>query len=837
MIDLRMAVSATALAAAGVLTSPVQAADAPAAATATSDGAVEAVIVTGTRTTGLKAADSPAPIEVVGADALKHVGQPDLIQGLAQNVPSFTAEALGGDTANLTLSARLRGVSPNDTLVLVDGKRRHTSGNLHVLSGPYQGSATADIGLIPVAGIDHVEVLLDGAAAQYGTDAIAGVVNIILKKNAHGATVSLTGGQYYKGDGETGAASFNGGFEVGDKGFINFTAEERYHNFSQRGGADKRVYNQDGTIYPGGNPNNIFYPALPGAPKVNHIVGDALSHVTNLLFNAGYDLDGGIQLYSFGSYSHRTAQAYENYRVPSKVIASPTLGVAGHYTDPGELIFAPYGFNPKEALTEDDYALTLGAKGETAGWAWDVSITFGEDQDQIYTLNSANRALFIDTHFTPTNFHDGEFISQQWTNNIDISRKFEIGLATPLNVAFGWEGRTDWYGIRAGEWASTYKEGSQSYPGFQSTDAGTHHRTNNSGYLDLSVSPVKAWSVDGAVRAEHYSDFGDTTVGKFTSRYDFSPEIAVRGTASTGFRAPTLAEEYYSATNVSPSAAVVQLPSNSAAAKLLGFPNLKPETSDNYSLGLVLHPLPKLSATLDVYDIKIKNRIVGTGTLFGLGGVNNAAAVLAAIAAHGNTLDPTVQYVGVSLFTNGINTETKGAEVTVNYASDFGDYGHVDWSVSGNYNDTTIKKINATPSQLLPQSLFDDIAKSDLTTASPKYKVAFGAYWSKGPWSANLRETIYGKTSDLVSPNGAAGSQQTVGVAAITDLEGTYAVTKSLKLSLGANNLFDKKPPNRLQNPAAHSIADGSNVYDAPIGISPYGINGGYYYARAVISF
>jgi iron complex outermembrane receptor protein len=265
-----------ALAAAGVLGSSADA-SAAAAAAATSDGAVEAVIVTGTRTTGLKAADSPAPIEVVGADALKHVGQPDLIQGLAQNVPSFTAEALGGDTANLTLSARLRGVSPNDTLVLVDGKRRHTSGNLHVLGGPYQGAATADLSLIPVASIDHVEVLLDGAAAQYGTDAIAGVVNIILKKNAHGATVSPTGGEYYKGDGETGAASFNGGFEVGDKGFINFTAEQRYHNFSQRGGADKRIYNQDGSINPGGSGGNAaFYPALPGAPKVNHIVGDAL---------------------------------------------------------------------------------------------------------------------------------------------------------------------------------------------------------------------------------------------------------------------------------------------------------------------------------------------------------------------------------------------------------------------------------------------------------------------------------------------------------------------------------------------------------------------------------
>jgi len=193
--------------------------------------------------------------------------------------------------------------------------------------------------------------------------------------------------------------------------------------------------------------------------------------------------------------------------------------------------------------------------------------------------------------------------------------------------------------------------------------------------------------------------------------------------------------------------------------------------------------------------------------------------------------------VGVSLFTNGINTETKGVEVTLNYASDFGEYGHVDWSVSGNYNDTKIKKIATPPVQVQPQSLFDLGAQSDLTTASPKYKIGFGAYWTKGPWSANLRETVYGKTSTLVSTNGATWYSETIGVTGITDLEGSYAVNKTLKLSLGANNLFDQKPPNRPQNPAAHKVYDGSNVYDAPVGFSPYGINGGYYYARAVISF
>ena len=829
MRNLMMGVSAVALASSLSTFTPVQA-SAAAAAAATD---VQAVIVTGTRTTGLKAADSAAPIEVVGADALKHVGQPDLIQGLAQNVPSFTAEAFGGDTANLTLSARLRGISPNDTLVLIDGKRRHSSANLHVLGGPYQGASTADIGLIPVASIDHVEVLLDGAAAQYGTDAIAGVVNVILKKNASGGAVSITGGEYFKGDGETAATSINAGFGLGDKGFVNLTAEQRYHGYSQRGGADKRVYKHDGTLL-AGTPS--LYPAgLPDAPRVNHIVGDAMSRTTNLLFNAGYDIDSNLSLYSFGSYSHRSAQAYENYRVPDRVRASPVLGVRGTYTTPGELIFAPKGFNPKEGLEEDDYAFTVGAKGDIGGWMWDLSSTYGTDQNQISTLNSANAALWIDTHFTPTNFHDGSFTTEQWTTNFDVTKTFEVGMAKPVTLALGADSRRDSYAITAGDAASIYKEGGQSYPGFQPGDAGEHNRTSYAGYVDLSVNPVDNWSVDGALRFEHFSDFGDTTVGKLTSRYDFSPAIGIRGTISTGFRAPTLAEEFYSATNVSPTAAVVQLPSNSSAAKLLGFENLKPEKSENYSFGLVAHPMPRLSVTLDTYKIKIKDRIVGTGTLFGLGGVNNSPAVLAAIAAHGNVLDPTVTYVGVSLFTNGVDTETSGVELTANYSSDFGAMGHVDWSVSGNYNTTKITKLAATPTQVLPQPLFSATAKSNLTTVSPKAKISFGAYWTLDKWSVNLRETVYGKASDLVTPNGGVPIEEKVPVAAITDLEVNYALTNQLKLALGANNLFDKTAP--LRPMGATGPLDGSNVWDAPLSMTPYGINGGYYYGRVTYSF
>ena len=831
--------SASALALASAVI-PSGVALAAAAAPATEATNVQAVIVTGTRTTGLKAADSPAPVEVIGSEALKHVGQPDLISGLAQNVPAFTAEAFANDTAALSLSARLRGVSPNDTLVLINGKRRHPSANLHVLGGPYQGASTADIGLIPVGAIDHVEVLLDGAAAQYGTDAIAGVVNIILKKNNSGGSASVTGGQYYEGDGQTAAASLNAGFDLNGRGYLNVTAEQRYHDYSQRGGADRRIYNIDGTLR-STVPQN--WTNLPGAPRVNKIIGDPTYRISTLMFNAGYELAPNAELYATGSYNHRSAQAFENYRRPHRVIASPVLGVTGSYTAPGELIFAPNGFSPKEGLEEDDYGLTVGVKGNLQGWDYDFSVTYGTDQNNISTLNSANASLFADTHFTPTNFHDGSFTTEQTTANFDISRGFEVGFAKPLVVAAGAESRRDTYEITPGDAGSVYKEGAQSYPGFQQTDAGKHTRENYAGYLDVNAYPIKAWNIDGAVRFEHFSDFGDTTVAKLTSRYDINEAVAVRGTISSGFRAPTLAEEYYSATNVSPAYAIVQLPSNSAAAKLIGFQNLKPEESDNYSFGLVLHPAPKLSVTLDVYDIKIKNRIVATGTIYGSSQDANgnflvvSQPVLNAVAAHGNVLDPTVSYTGVSLFTNGVDTDTQGVEFTANYASDFGDLGHVDWSFSANYNKTSLDHIGATPTQIQPQALFDPSAKSYLTTSSPKYKLTFGALWTRGPWTVNAKETVYGESSDLTSPNGVNYYPEKIPVAAVTDLEVDYQMTEKVKVAVGANNLFDKNPPSRPQDAASHQVFDGSNVFDAPLGFSPYGINGGYYYGRVTYSF
>ncbi len=806
---------------------------APVLAQQVAQGETEAVIVTGTRVTGMTAADSAAPITVIGSDALSHVGQPNLIQALAQLTPSFSAESLGGDTGALTLSARLRGLSPNDTLVLVNGKRRHSTGNLHVLGGQYQGAATADLDMIPVAAIDHVEVLQEGAAAQYGTDAIAGVVNIILKKNDSGGVAYATGGQYFEQGGQTYDFSGNVGFPLGDKGFLNITGEKRYRGFSQRGGQDIRVMDTNG------NPRAVPYPAtaMLDYPRINHIVGDPESMLTTVAANMEYQIDPNILFYANATYGERQAKAFENVRLPTVVVASPVLGVAGSYTSPGELIFATTGFNPQEGLKEDDYGYSMGIKGAIDGWNWDLSGTYGKDRDKIYTYNSANRGLFVDTHFTPTEFYDGQFTATEATFNLDISKEFNVGLASPLTMAVGAEGRENTFGISPGDPASRYKEGGQSYPGFQLSDAGAHSRKNYAVYLDFAVSPIKDLTVDVAGRFEHYTDFGDAQVGKITARYDFTPEFAVRGTISTGFRAPTIQEEFYSATNVSPTSAFVQLPPNSAAATILGVKPLQPEASTNYSAGFVAHPLDSLSITVDAYSISLRNRIIGTGSLFGSGGAINSPVVTTAITAHGNVLDPTVTQTGVTMFLNGISTLTQGIDVSANYLTDMGSAGTINWTLAGNYNDTSISKMIPTPASFSPGvTLFSQTTKTLLTHAAPKEKIGLSALWSWEDWTVNLRETLYGPTSADYSFNGGTYYTNKVPTAAITDLEIDYHYLESWTIAFGANNLFDERPPGPVVvNPT--QLSTGGNVVGAPLGISPYGINGGYYYTRITFNF
>ncbi|HEY4077529.1 MAG TPA: TonB-dependent receptor [Rhizomicrobium sp.] len=935
----------------------------------------ETVIVTGTRVQGMSAADSAAPITVLGSDALTHgVGSTDLRQQLAQSVPSFTAQNYGGDTANLTLNASLRSVSPNDTLVLVNGHRRHYTANLQALNG----GAAPDISLIPSGAIDHVEVLLNGAAAQYGTDAVAGVVNIILKKKSSGGNFSVTAGNYSNhGDlsvgnsnGEKYDISYNMGLPLFDKGFLNVTVDKSYQNFTQYGGADNRLINvgANGVIGPapqstvtsvgangvanlstvGNGVPTVFNAGITGYPRANAINGNPELQMTLASVNAGYDFNDDVSIYAFGTFGHKFGKSYENVRVPNQVVATigsnqpcsannlvgyatgsstanglnpsctgafPILTADGFSAAPGtpgaglnprsgqvissgnagnlysttlidartgallpsatnagtlgtmpELVFAPKGFSPMEVMKEDDYQYNAGIKFKVAGWDVDADLGYAKDIASMYTWNSANNALFIDTHTTPTNFYAGTFTASQFTGTIDAEHPFNVGLASPLTVAIGVEAREDLYGISSGDAASYYKEGAQGYPGFSPQSAGVHSRKNYAGYIDLAVAPIEALQLDVAGRAEHYTDFGDTQIGKITARYDFSPSWAIRGTISTGFRAPTIAEEYYTNVNVTPNQATLQLPANSDAAKMLGLENLKPEVSVNYSAGIVAHPLEDLSVTVDAYSIKISNRITTSSTVKASGtGIVAPDIVFAAIHAAGVILDPTATQAGVTAYLNGISTISQGVDLTVNYPTDFNAYGLVNWTLAGNYNESSVRSLAPAPAPLVAEnpnaSFFTSMSVFGFNHSAPTHRIGLTANWSLDEFGATVRETYYGPRHAYSNPGSDEYIPQNVAAVGITDTEGRYNITEQLSFSLGINNLFNIRgratdfapdcsgplpgviflPGGKCTNgpnkaSGVSQLTSNGNVAQTLIS-NQYDPNGSYYYARVNFNF
>jgi iron complex outermembrane recepter protein len=804
------------------------------------------IIVTGTREKNLEAWESAAPIQIVSSMELLSTGRPDLSGALAQLVPSFVAQGFGPDMSNLTLQARLRGLSPNDTLILVNGKRRHTTANLAVDTGsPYTGGASADLNFIPMSAVDHIEVLTEGAAAQYGPDAIAGVINIILKRNSEGGAVDGTYGGYFDGGGTTSNVQGEAGFQPVPNSFVNLTVQVYNHGHSNRGNIDPRVVDPtltdaaDGGTYP-----NTNIPLAPGYPYLNMFQGDAEVHSKLVAYNADFSLFDDMHFYSFGTYGYKDAKSYENYRLPSTV----------SYTDPATKVTTypyPYGFNPLEEGKEDDFQVNAGFKGAIAGWTWDLGTGYGEDHFEMYTINSANVSLYAETGASPTDFYDGKFISTQWTTTLDIDRDFTVGLAGPLNVAFGAEYRRETFQIGASTDPASYIDGgAQSFPGFAPLNAVEASRKSYAGYADLAAKVIPGLRLDAAGRFEHYSDFGSATVGKLSARWDITPLFALRGTVSSGFRAPTLTEEHYTAVNVGPTTAFGQLAPDGPGSAMLGIGNgLQPERSTSFSLGVVLRPLENLSAAIDAYQITLTNRIVGSGTIYGtVRGVpyNGAVNVNLALAQSGLSIDPQVLAngdTGINIFANGIDTRTRGVELTLVSPNDYR-FGHIDWSVLGSFNHSVVTREIVPPPGLGGQALFDATAIADVTTATPRFVLNLGAHWTVSAFYLDLHEIIYGSSSDYENDraDNAAGVpmyyKTTIATIPLTNLEIGLHVVKGLTVAAGANNLFNRYP-NQL-NPALtaayYAYEDNAGVVKYPT-FSPLGIDGGFYYVRAGYRF
>lgn len=780
--------------ASGVLTLHTVASQAPQPTTstpATSAGTLATMVVTGTRQADVKATDSLSPIDVVSNEQLRQTGTQNVREALIKLLPSLSRQAQAYNASALTNAQSLRGLSPNHVLVLVNGKRRHETANINVSGGLQSGSTGVDLDTIPMAAIDHIEVLRDGASAQYGSDAIAGVINIILRSADQGGLVSYNAGQYGAGDGFSQGGAVNNGYRVGETGYLNLSAEFREQKSTIRAGIDERTGHY-------GNPS----------------IGDPAVHRQALAFNTGAALTDQLDFYSFATYTHRAVSSAQIYQLPTLV---PTI--------------YPNGFTPRITSDEDDYSLTAGLRGvELFGdWDWDLSSTYGADKPDIGMDHSVNLALYNETGTTPRKFDLAEYKVTQWTNNLDLRHAFDVALLPkPLNFSWGLEQRRDLYKVGAGDYYSYYNGGSKALPGQAPATAGQWTRDVLGGYLDLSTHLTEQWQVATAARYEHYSDFGSTTNGKLSTRYDFNTQVGLRASVSSGFRAPSLAQENYTSLGVSPTIATGLLAANSAAAKMLGAEDLKPEKSINYNLGLVLNPLSDLNIAIDAYQITLRDRIVDGGTYSGQQAID-------ALRAGGISVPSGLASVSTHYMTNGADTRTHGLDITATYLTRLDGWGQIDWRLGANFNRTKLLK-NHIGSDGRP--LLNDQQQAWITSSTPRSQVSLEANWSRDKWGLTVRETRYSKTiSELDYYTGPSAYSTTEfnhfenSPKYLTDIELRYAATRQLSLAVGANNVFDVKP-DKLP---AESAYLGFNHYDTYA--SQISFNGAFYYVNAVYSF
>ena len=804
--------------------SAILAATAGAAVAQTTD--VQELVVTGTRGAPRTVIDSPTPIDVLNGAELEKTGRAGAFASLQTLVPSFNLPArAGGGISTVISTGGLRGLNPDQTLVLVNGKRRHKTSLINSVSSLYNGSVPADLDLIPTSAIGRIEVLRDGAAAQYGSDAIAGVINIILKEGDGGYIGTSWGQNFDRSDGELWQLNGAYGWALGDRAQLNVFASHKSQLLSNR--ANPVAPNIQ--IYPRLIPSGLPDPRELTVDRLITLNSGVLPQIgTNAGYNITYSLDDETELYSFGTVSRRVSDLPFTFRAPNSVNSLPQV--------------YPEGFRPNLVIRERDYEFAAGVRGKAGGWDWDVSSTLGYNRATENTSNTINASLGPSS---PTVFYVGALRSTEWVNSLDLTRAFELEGAGNLQVSLGAQHRRETYRVEAGELASYQAglyvipagqpfagqrpaTGAQATPGFQPSDASSSSRNNYAAYGELGWSPTERLFLGAAVRYEDYSDAsGDTLVGKVNGRFEVTDWLAVRGAVSTGFRAPGLAQQNYAASSsqfrlVSGVLDLLQiktLPVGSREARALGAQPLTPEESTNISLGFTLEPMPDLAITVDAYRIDIDKRIAITSTLTG-------AAVSAILVANGLPGSLSGQY-----YTNAIDTRTDGIDIVATWKKDLGDWGALRASAGYNHNETEIRSIIANPPQLSALGptfvLFDRLSQGNLTTAIPKDKIALSAAWTWNDVSVNLRQTRFGKYT--VRQNLAA-NDRSYGAEWITDLEVSYKFRDKVTFAVGSNNLFNNYPD-------AVGIVNANLGAGQYPGTSPIGFTGGSYYARVQWDF
>ena len=737
----------------------------------TGDAPSSDIVVLGTRTEGATAANSPAPVDVFSGEQLEARGLNDISRILQFLAPSFNyARSATAPSAANTRAASLRGLAPDQVLVLVNGKRWHGSSVINFNNVIGRGSVPVDLNAIPVAAIARVEILRDGAAAQYGSDAIAGVINITLRSGADAGFVSVQSGVTEEGDGAARTATITHGFALGEGGSLNLTAEIRDRKATNRAGIDSRF------------------------GRVTSEQGDPRSTDISLAASLRYPI-GATELYVDGVYNHRKSTSPAQYRAPT--------------ISPG---FYPQGFVPHIRLRLDDIGGTAGLKGETAGWAWDISDTIGLSKSDFSVFDTVNTSLGATS---PSRFEAGG--ARYFQNVAALSASRAIPLLAGANVAFGAERRDETYRIRSGDPLSFQGAGAQGFPGFNPPIPVDEKRHAWSFYLDGEISPVEALKLGAAVRHERYSDFGNATTGKLSLFFRPASVIALRATGSTGFRAPSLQQQFFSTvTGQSVAGQLVNVGTfavSDPVAQALGAEPLRRERSRNLSGGIVLTPGGGFRLTADAFLIKIKDRIALSETLSG-------AAVTAVLNAAGITNASQVRF-----FTNALDTTTKGFELTANWRGRVTNGVTLDLAASYARADHDVDRL-ASNAKVPNLSLLGPVSLALLNTAQPKDKLTVSGHLEAGRVTFDANIVRFGEFTAISVLN-----PQTYGAVTMIDLTTDVRVNGRFSLGLGVLNLTDAYP----DKTAERALTQGGGLLYPEVGA--VGTNGREFYVRATLRF
>ncbi len=779
----------------------------------------EELIVVGSRA-ARTTLETPVPVDVLSSEDLSAGGLTETSRQIQFLAPSFNhSTSTISDGTDIVRPSTLRGLGPDQTLVLINGKRRHTSALVHVNGSVGRGTAGVDLNAIPASAIERVEILRDGAAAQYGSDAIAGVINIVLKGATEKTRVGVSLGEQFEGDGEVVQVSANKGWTIGDRGYFNLTAEYRDRGLTNRAGPDPR---QQYNLLPDGSPD----PREATFDRLNHRYGDAESENLYLFANSLVPINDSTDAYFFGGISQREGESGGFYRRALDARTVPEIH--------------PDGFLPLINTEVDDASLSVGLRKIFRRWSVDASLTHGDNSFAFDITNSNNVSLGVGS---PTEAEAGTLNFQQTSFNVDVFGTVDWGLRSPVNVAFGVEWRRDNYEIEAGEEASwidggvpdqyggVAAPGIQVFPGFRPSNEVDESRDNVGIYGDLEFNLSDRTLVAIAARYEDYDDFGDNVSGKVAVRQELSDDFALRGSLSTGFRAPSLHQAYFNNTSTQfvfdeTSGELVPFEvgtfrNDSAVAQGFGVPALKEETSTNYSAGFTWRPSRNVSVTADFFRIEIDDRIVVSGQF--------------RAEAGGGPIQDVLGPLGVSaaqFFTNAVDTETEGVDLVISWARAVGPRATLSLTGAANWNQTEVVGTVRTPPVLagLGERLFDRIERERMESAQPRELYNLTAKLSVDRFSALLRFNKFGAVKTVEVASDPSRDMVSTGKW-LTDFDLSYDLGNGLGLSVGANNVFDVYPDENRDDLSFNGIF----VY--PRRTAPFGFNGGHYYTRLTYEF